>query len=113
MGELPDSNWGSWKVFIEPNSTKEEMPLFSSRINNFELNIKTNGKYKLFKYKDIKSSQAATFHPKCSNKNVPLREKEKEEALKIKSEIVATLMCLVVQEKFPFQEQGFHFTLTI
>ena len=103
MGELPDPNWGSWKVFIEPNSTKEAMPLFSSRMK--EIEIKINGK--LYKYNDIKPCRAVTFHP---IQKAGYREKEKQEALKIKSEIVATLMCLVVQEKFSPQEQGFHFT---
>ena len=94
MSDNVSSPGFDWTILLGANAEDEQyLPIFAKRIK--EISIRIPGIEKDLTYKDVRTRNIKSFHLT----DRPFKRVEQRMAQQVKSQIIATLMCLVVQEK--------------
>jgi len=94
-------NWGSYQVFLKnPNEeTEERNPIFNQRVQNIKMkiNLPRMDASKEYQIKDIIGRDSDDFSEKSISEGI--RKKDRAIANETKACILATFMCIVVDEQ--------------
>jgi len=100
--EIVAGNWGSYQVFLKNGheETAERNPIFNQRVQNIKMkiNLPRLDSSAEYQFKDIIGRDVDDFSEKSLSEG--LRNKDKTIAEETKACIVATFMCIVVDEQF-------------
>ena len=83
----------NWKVLIGEEEDEQLLPLFSKRIKTISISLP--GIDKDLTFKDLYTRNIKSFH----FGDEPYRKNQRKAAQQTKSKIIATIMCLIVEEK--------------